>query len=218
VDSAVGSETIMASTLVFPDGVRLAERQDIPGPEASRAVAWARVRSASIAQGFVYYPSDDKRYRGYAEINVDAPRIWTVFCDLCRTLLGETASLAVSGGHEEEPYSLGTASVHRLIAMLESHQYQLTHDGFLEFGLMDQDALTTKGVFVTETKYFKVWLNDEAAFRSVMRQHSISEPEKLEFIDEYPFVAVRLPSDKAPLKADELFQLFEHKIEGVKSQ
>jgi len=36
----------MARTLVFPDGVRLASKDEIPGPKPDREAAWARIQSA----------------------------------------------------------------------------------------------------------------------------------------------------------------------------
>ncbi len=78
----------MPSTLIFPDGIRLAQRDEIPGPEAHRSETWARVESANIVSGYVVHAVKDEQFTHYAEINVDAPHIWAVFCDLCRALLG----------------------------------------------------------------------------------------------------------------------------------
>lgn len=73
----------MPSTLIFPDGVRLAAREEIPGNAARRAEERARIQSADIAPGFVLKPSGDTRFDCYVEINVDAPQI---FCAVRRSL------------------------------------------------------------------------------------------------------------------------------------
>jgi hypothetical protein len=41
----------MPSTLVIPDGVRLAERHELPGPESERAQVLSSIQSAEIAPG-----------------------------------------------------------------------------------------------------------------------------------------------------------------------
>ncbi|MCP4601205.1 MAG: hypothetical protein GY847_11890 [Proteobacteria bacterium] len=185
----------MASTLVFPDGIRLAELDEIPGPEPNRAAAWARVESANIVAGFTLAESTDTPFGFYAEINVDAPRIWAVFFELCKALLGPTATLVVSE-IDYEPMPVGSARTLVLLSLLEPHRYQLAHDGWIQFGLIDQRADLLTEVFVAPTKHFKVWLNDEKLLRSILQSHAVPEADVLEFLDEYPRTTIRLPEDK----------------------
>ncbi|MEI9964908.1 MAG: hypothetical protein WDM92_09515 [Caulobacteraceae bacterium] len=125
----------MPSTLVFPDGMRLAREDEIPGPAADRAKVWARVASANIARGYLLYPAPDERFTHYAEVNVDAPQLWAVFHDLCQALLGPEATLlAANAGCDPVPVGSGDAS--SILAALEPHRYQLAHDGFLQYGLV----------------------------------------------------------------------------------
>jgi hypothetical protein len=107
----------MPSTLVFPDGVRLALRDEIPGPGKERDALWASVESANIVQGFTIKPSNDARFSHYAEINVDAPQIWAVFSDLCRALLGPNA-MFIGGEVDATPTSRGSGEVTSVIAIL----------------------------------------------------------------------------------------------------
>ena len=43
---------------------------------------------ATIAPGYTLVTSTAGGFSWYAEANVDAPRVWEVFCDLCAVLLG----------------------------------------------------------------------------------------------------------------------------------
>jgi len=189
----------MPSTLKFPDGIRLAHLDELPGPEPDRAAAWARIQSANIAPGFTLTESTDSRFAFYAEANVDGQRIWAVFRDLCQRLLGPQATLII-GEIDDEPMPLGSAYTLELLALLEPHQYQLANDGWLQFGLVSKDADLLTEVFVAPTKHFKVWLSDVKCLRSVLRDHAVPEVEELEFIDEYPRTTTRLLSDKVSFR------------------
>jgi hypothetical protein len=52
---------------------------------------------------------------------------------------------------------LGDASTKSLLDLLESHAYQLTNDGFIQFGLVDEQENAISEVFLEPTKHFKVW-------------------------------------------------------------
>jgi hypothetical protein len=181
----------MPNTLIFPEGIRLAARDEIPGPEPHRSELWARVQSASIEPGFLLKPSQDPRFACYAEINVDAPSIWNVFRDLCLALL-EPAATLLAGDIDSGPQALGTAPVAAIIATLDRHKDRLAHDGYLQFGLLSIHDDRLNEVFVVPTKHFQVWLNDLSRFRAVMSRHAIREAAVLQFIDEYPRTTVRL--------------------------
>lgn len=191
----VGGFKTMVSTLIFPDGIRLAQKDEIPGPEPQRSAAWARVQSANISSGFVVKQSDDAQFSHYAEINVDAPRIWTVFGDLCLTLLGPIASLFIGNANAKPIPVVGSGRVPFLITTLEPHKYQLAQDGFLEFGLMSDSGRSINEVFVRSEKHFRVWLNDEKRFKEIMKQHELREADHMEFLDEYPRTCVQLPEN-----------------------
>ena len=180
----------MPITLVFPDGVRLARKHEIPGPEAVRSALWDRIEAADIAPGFIIKQTSDTQFVAYAEINVDAPNIWAVFCDLCHALLGPVATF-IANEDDETPRPLGTADVRMLISTLERYERQLAHDGSLQFGLLDEQGGMITEVLVTPTKHFQVWLNDEKRFRSIMEQHGLRETDHLQFLDEYPHIIVQ---------------------------
>lgn len=184
----------MPSTLIFPAGIRLARKDEIPGPEPRHSNEWARIESANIAPGFVLKATDDQRFTHYAEINVDAPHIWAVFRDLCENLLSPTATLII-GDIDGEPVTVGSGFVCAILAALEPHRYQLTHDGYLQCGLVSDLGSTLNEVFVAPVKYFQVWMDDEARFKAIMQRHELKEADHLEFIDEYARVTVHLSSN-----------------------
>lgn len=205
----------MASTLVFPDGVRLARLDELPGPEADRARAWSRIQAAEIRPGFVVSESADPRFPFYSEANVDAPMIWGVFRDLCERLLGPAATLVMSDV-DDEPSPVGQDQVGSLLRLLEPHQHQLAHDGWLQFGLVSQDEDQVREVFVAPTKHVKVWCEDADLLRTTMQQYGVPEVERLQFIDEYPHTTTRLPREKTAFQsAEELIRHMETSLEGA---
>jgi hypothetical protein len=180
---------------VFPDGIRLAQREELPGPAPSRAAAWARIQAANIETGFTIVKSTDPRFSFYAEVNVNAPMIWIVFRDLCKALLGSRASLLMSE-IDDDPAPLGSAGTVQILTMLETHSYQLAHDGNIQFGLVREDTNALTEVFVTPTKHFQIWFDDEKRLRGVLKVHDVPEIEKLEFIDQYPRTTTPLSRDR----------------------
>lgn len=205
----------MTDRLVFPDGVRLAHFNELPGPEAECELAWSRIEAADIRSGFVLHEAEDAPFPFYAEVNVHAPEIWRVFRDLCEALLGDEVDLVMSQVHDE-PNHLGRVDMHRALRLLEPHNHQLAHDGFIQFGLVDQKEDEVSEVFVAPTKHFKVWLQDEEVFRSVMGRHALPQAESLQFIDEFPRVTTPLdPETAACQEADELIRHMASVIEGA---
>ena len=204
----------MGSTLVFPDGIRLAHASELPGPESERVAALERIQSANIAAGYQITEAVDARFSHYAEANVDAPRAWAVFRDLCEALLGHSATLLL--GHvDDDPTPVGTVDTAELLALLEPHQYQLMHDGWTQFGLLDQRHGQLNEVFIAPTKHFKVWLCDAGRFRAVMEAHAVPSAGVLEFIDQYPRVTTPLGDRAAFPDHDRLVEHFRKETGGL---
>jgi len=101
----------MTGLLEFPDGVRLAQIEEIPGSEAERSAVWEQIKRAQIAPGFTLADSlEDARFRYYAEINVNASKIWEVFRDLCASLLVDPATL-IAGEIDDDPLEIACAEL-----------------------------------------------------------------------------------------------------------
>ena len=209
------SDRSMKSSLVLPAGVRLANLDEIPGPDARREFEWSRIQRADIRSGYVISESDNTRFPYYAEANIDAPKIWIVFRELCLALLQGRSTLVMSE-IEEDPAPVCAGDVSRVLERLEPHNYHLAHDGYLQFGLVHQSNDQVSEVFVAPTKHFKVWFDDVAAFRAVMRQHGVPEAEVLQFLDEYPRVTIQLAPDRAPFRSvDDLVRVLRTECEGM---
>jgi hypothetical protein len=195
------------NTLVFPDGVRLARLDELPGPEPARIEASERIKSANICPGFCAKSSDDARFSIYAEANVDAPHIWNVFVSLSKTLLGDNSSLLI-GNIDEQLSSVGPFLTSSLLELLGPHRYQLTNDGLIQFGLIDERHESIVEILLTPTKHFMVWANDENALRTAFTRHGVGEVAKLRFLDEFPRTIESLsPGNGVTLRAEELVQL-----------
>ncbi|WP_291298219.1 hypothetical protein [Elioraea sp.] len=182
----------MQNTLVFPDGVRLARPEELP--ESSRATGRKQLRTARIEPGVVLKPSDDPRYTWYAEINVDAPKLWLLFRALCEALLGPEARF-VAGAKDGEVVTVGAAGRDGLLDLLDLYAYQLAHDGYLQFGLVSLRGDMVDEVFVAPSKHLTVWLNDRQRFLAVIEDHGLAIVDQLSFIDEFPRVTTSLESD-----------------------
>jgi hypothetical protein len=200
----------MGGNLIFPDGVSLATRADIPGPREAREETWERLAQARINAGFVLRDSDDDRFRYYAEANIHAPDIWRAFILFSSALLQSSGSLLFDF-KDDEPVSLGDGAIRQIITALEPHAYQLSHDGFVQFGIVSQTEETLSEVFVAPTKHFKIWFDDETAFRATALELGLEQAERLEFIDEYPRVTRSQSVDKV-MHADELASLLRSRL------
>lgn len=204
----------MTNTLEFPDGVRLVQLDEIPGPAGQREELWARIQSARITPGYVLAESDQASFSHYAEINVHASCTWEVFCDLCGALLGPSATF-IASMIDDDPIEICPGDTNDLIRVLGGYKYQLSHDGFLQYGLGWAEGGVLNEVFVTPTKHFKVWLNDTDQFRSIMTRYHLAEAEKLEFLDQYPRVTITLRGNRSIFQQPtDLFRQIENEIVG----
>jgi hypothetical protein len=186
----------VGNTLIFPDGVRLTTRDELPGPPDRRDELWARVEAASIHPGYTLKAARDPAFRYYAEANIHAPEIWSAFRDLSRALLGERGMLLLSF-KDDDPEQIIEAPVEAMLSAMERHSDQLAHDGYIQFGIVTQLEGGLTEVFVAPSKHFRFWFNDERAFAAQMAKHGLSREQRLEFVDEYPRVTTRLPDERA---------------------
>jgi hypothetical protein len=204
----------MPSTLIFPDGARLAARDEIPGPEVERAKEWSRIERANIAPGFVLKPSGDESFAFYAEVNVDAPQAWRLFRGLCGAVLPPNGDLLFADS-DDQPEVIWSGAVAKMLSVLEEHGYQLSHDGYLHFGIVSTEGGLINEVFVAPTKHLKIWFNDERTVQTVMSKFGLPKAERLEFLDEYPRTTMKLPRDKAISDVLEFAQLMVSKLNGA---
>lgn len=182
--------------LILPDGVRLAQPEELP--EAQREEAAGKLSKVWIAPGAVIKPSEDERYSWYAEINVDAPKLWALFHDLCTGLLRPVATFW-AGDKDDGPALVTSALRDELLDILEPLAYQLGHDGTLQFGLVCERIDSVYEVFVAPTKHLKVWTSDRARLLSILERHGLPVVDRLSFLDEFPRVTTTLDPETCPL-------------------
>ena len=121
----------------------------------------------------------------------------------------------MAGEDVAEPRAIANADVAKLLGALSPYQYQLAHDGFLQFGLLNDHGDRITEVFVTPTKHFKVWLQDADQFHSIMGVHELPERTTMEFIDEYPRTTTRLPESRGVLDGAILWKSVGDLISGA---
>ncbi len=176
--------------LVFPDGIRLAKPHELPSSDES--VLLEKVRNARIEQGYVAQSASETLFTCYAEANVDATQIWKVFRSLCEALIPEEAMPIIGEIEQESLYNGRYDQTQKLLAMFEKYDYYLANDCHIQFGLAAQSETELAEVFVTPTKYFKIWTSKADVLANVMNKHGIARLDKLQFIDEFPRVTTAL--------------------------
>ena len=174
--------------LIFPSGVRFPRDDEFPaGYEEERT----RLASAKITTGWVQKTSGGKGYGAYFEVNVHAPRLWSLVRDIAVAIL-PAAAAPIVGIKDDQP-TLGPYTTREAaIAVFEPFVESLQHDGFLEFGLIFQRAGETEEVFVASAKYLKIWTSRPVIVQDTLRAHGIPHVPDLQFIDEYPRVSESL--------------------------
>ena len=200
--------------LIFPAGIHLAEPHEIMGgPDKDELIE--KIRHARIAPSYVIKDGNHVLYKFYAEVNVDAPKIWAVFRSLCEALLPEKAT-PIIGEIDEEPLHNGKYdSVPNLLALFERFEYYLTNDCFIQFGLAGGLQTELSEVFVAPTKHFQIWTNKIEIFKAIMDDYKIPPSENLQFINEFPRVTRALKYENAFHNHDDLIN---HLVEATGEQ
>lgn len=182
--------------LRLPRGVRFPsiERDSADAPDELRRLlveAERETKHVQLTTGYVAHASISPAYAAFIEANVHADALWTVVCDLVNVLLPIVASPVI--GIKEEKLTLGPYTHReRALAVLEPFIEELSHDGFLQWGVMYQYHGVTEEVFVTTAKYVQIWTNDPRRAAKVLHRHGIPEVEGLKFVDNYPVVSQTL--------------------------
>lgn len=183
--------------LRLPRGVRFmtVEQDAVAVPEDVRiriVEAAARTQGVRLTTGYVARASTAPAYAAIIKANVHADQLWRVMRDLVDTLLPIVAAPVI--GFKGEAPSLGPYTHReRALGVFEPFVEQLTHDGFLEWGVMFQWRGVTEEIFVKSTKYVQIWTNDPPRAARVLHRHGIPEVPDLQFVDQYPFVSNTFP-------------------------
>lgn len=179
----------------LPIGIRVPEDNEYPSNSDIAEINRNR-NAANIVSGYKLYKVKGEKYSYCAEINIDSDKIWDVFCELARELMGNS-SYGIIGFKEEEPNLSKFTKTDKIIKIFNTYKFELTNDGFLEFGIATYDDKSLNEVFVTSFKYFKVWTSDREILVRTLKKFGINKIRNLEFIDDYPVISEALDCDSA---------------------
>lgn len=195
--------------LKLPPTIRLARKNELP-KNSDAIELLEKSTTANIVEGFTFQEntSQDLPFKFYAEINIDNLKFWQLFIALTN-FFSEKISFIYNLFEEEIKYS-PYLNKNFVLAELEKYKKELTQDCNFEFGLVfDSDELFEE-VFVTDSKYFKIWGNDEKNFRNLMSEFGLNENQNLNFIDEFPKVVKPLINlDKSVFSTEILIEKFD---------
>jgi hypothetical protein len=178
--------------LVFPQGIRLANSEDLLGIPGSSEML-DKVNMAKIEPGYNLFHSDDRTVQNYAEINIDSQYIWALFCSLCKRLLPAESQLVIGSIDDEESLSTGCYfNTMKSLELLEKFEFYLSNDCHIQFGLANVFSGEIVEVFVTATKHFKVWTDKIDILEDIMKEYGIIKTNDLQFIDEFSRTTINL--------------------------
>src|SRR5258706_5314682 len=168
--------------LEVPPTIRLPRTDEIPNnPKIFKQLE--KRKKANIVEGYVlkYNTTHELPFGFYAEVNINNSRLWKFFNALSDLLPKEIC--CIYNLYEEKAIYSPYLSKIEILKLLESYKTELTQDCNLEFGLLFNTEDELEEVFVSDTKYLKIWGNKETIFRQVMHDFSLKEIPNLNFID-----------------------------------
>jgi hypothetical protein len=148
------------------------------------------IEAANLVEGYAYKPLKSVKYKIFAEINVNASRLWSVVLALTDLLPATIAGIVGMKG--EQPVFLPYSNKETVLNCFSRFNYELCNCGFLEFGFIFGDGNTTDEVFVKNVKYIQFWGNNRSGFEAVMERFGLTRDDSLAFVDQFPRVSTSL--------------------------
>jgi hypothetical protein len=174
----------------LPLGIKIPKNDEYPEGYDVKSINDKR-NSANIIEGFTIKEASGEKFSHYAEVNIDADKIWDVFCSLTNKLMNDVA-YGIIGFKEEKPILSRFTTIERLIEIFQEYKFELTNDGYLEFGIANYDENSLNEIFVSSFKYMKIWANRKESLVETLNSYGIEQAENLQFIDEFPVVSEAL--------------------------
>ncbi|WP_346846826.1 hypothetical protein [Clostridium sp. UBA3061] len=174
----------------LPLGIRIPKNNEYPSGFDVKSINDKR-NSANIIEGFIIKEVSEQKFSYFAQVNMDADKIWDVFCGLTNKLI-ESAAYGILGFKEEESILSRFTQKERLINIFEKYKFELTNDGYLEFGIAYYDESTLNEIFVSSFKYMNIWATKKEPLVQVLNSFGIKQIEDIQFIDEFPVVSEAL--------------------------
>ena len=174
----------------LPIGIRIPSHDEYPSGYDIDKLDSERA-SANIVEGYRIDEVHNNKFTYFAEINIDADKIWDLYIKLTRALIPERAYGLIAFKDAEHELS-DFADRERVLGLFADYKYELTNDGYLEFGIAHYDDISLNEVLVKSFKYLQVWISNRDKFISVMNEFGLLQYNNLQFIDEFPVVSESL--------------------------
>jgi len=177
----------------LPLGIRVPTNNEYPKGYDVKSINDKR-DAVNIVQGFTIREVSGEKFSHYAEVNIDADKIWDVFCHLANKLIGDVA-YGILNFKDEEPTLSGFTKAEKLMEIFGDYKIELANDGYLEFGIVNYDENSLNEIFVSSFKYMKIWTTKKELLVKTLNSFGIQQIENLQFIDEFPVVSEALSSN-----------------------
>jgi len=176
----------------FSKTLRPARFDDVP-KNSSTFERLKQIECAKIIEGYTFQlkNKDNEGHKNipfnfYSEVNINNSKLWNLVLALTE-MLPDVSALII--GHSDSELNYGNyINKSELIEKLEVYKTELISDTFMEWGLIFQDTESLTEIFVSDSKYLKIWGVDVYSFRKIMSNFNLFQIDDLEFIDEYPKV------------------------------
>lgn len=199
----------------LPLGIGIPKGTEYPSGLDAKAINDNR-DSANIVEGFVLREVSNEKFSNFAEVNINADKIWDVFCGLANELIDDVA-YGLIGFKGENPTLSDFTDKEKLLAIFEEYKFELTNDGYLEFGIAYYDKNSLNEILVSNFKYMKIWTDRKEELIKTLNGFGIKEIEGLRFIDEFPVVsrALTANSDTGVRHYSEVIESIERDFEQL---
>ena len=174
----------------LPLGIRIPKDNEYPEGYDVKSINDKR-SSVNIIEGFIIKEVSGEKFSHYAEVNIDADKVWEVFCELTNKLFGEIV-YGIIGFKDEEPTLSEFTEKERIIDIFKNYKFELINDGYLEFGMANYNENSLNQIFISSFKYMKIWTTKKEVLVETLNNFGIKQIENLQFIDEFPIVSEAL--------------------------
>ncbi|MBL4931912.1 hypothetical protein [Clostridium paridis] len=178
----------------LPLGIRIPRYDEYPKGYVVEEVNKKR-DSANIVQGYKLVEVSDKKFTHFTEINIDIDKLWSLFISLSDSIIGDKA-YGLIGFKGEKPTLSKISDKKNIIELFSKYQFELSNDGFSEFGIAYYDDNTLNEIYITTFKYVQVWTTDKDSLVKALRKAGLKEKKILNFIDEFPVVSEAISPDE----------------------
>lgn len=196
----------------LPLGIKIPENDEYPAGYDVKSINDKR-NSANIIEGFIIQVVSGEKFSHYAEVNIDVDKIWNLFCSITNKLVDD-AAYGIIGFKGEKPTLSKFTNKERLLKIFEEYKFELTNDGYLEFGIAYHDENSLNQIFVSSFKYMKIWTDRKETLVDNLNSNGIQQIENLQFVDEFPVVSKALTAnmDKGIRHYSEVIDCIEHEF------